>query len=328
LFILVRPSFAEDRQTESVQSARQKIAQIKVAVQMTTPAVRNPAWKGQLAAIGNDLKKASEDKAGRYVWFDKAVEDFASRSGANAVLVLDQIDARLALIEDGLAARNQLDPSRAAQDVRKLLPESAPPAEEPKKPPEEPKRNRQEPHEIEVRGSSGGGTSLSIPAGFGMLGWLVIGGLFVACIAVAVILFIQERRRRPKVEIKKTMGEKKTSPEESEVQPDQIAPAALWQQADELARQGQFLEAVRRLYLAVLALLHRSRLIRYEKTRTNGEYLKQVRRAAEAPPAVYPAFGRLTSLFDQKWYGDRSCDEPEYGACRELAEQVRAEVKA
>jgi hypothetical protein len=209
-----------------------------------------------------------------------------------------------------------------------LLPESAPPAEEPKKPPEEPKRKHQEPPEIEVRGSRGGGASLSMAAGFSMLGWLIVGGLFVACIAVAVVLFIQERRRRPKLETKKTTGEKKAASEQSDVQPDQIAPAALWQQADELARQGQFLEAVRRLYLAVLAVLHRSRLIRYEKTRTNGEYLRQVRRAAEASPAVYPAFGRLTGLFDQKWYGDRSCDGGEYGACRELAEQVRAEVKA
>jgi hypothetical protein len=33
-------------------------------------------------------------------------------------------------------------------------------------------------------------------------------------------------------------------------------------------------------------------------------------------------------MFDQKWYGDRACDDREYGACRELAEQVRTEVKA
>jgi hypothetical protein len=150
----------------------------------------------------------------------------------------------------------------------------------------------------------------------------------VACIVVAVILFIQEMKRRPKVEAKKTTGEKKAAPDGSEIEPDQIAPAALWQQADELARQGEFLEAVRRLYLAVLALLHRSRLIRYEKTRTNGEYIRQVRRAADAPEGVHAAFGNLTGMFDQKWYGDRACDGPEYGACRELAEQVRTEVKA
>jgi hypothetical protein len=93
-----------------------------------------------------------------------------------------------------------------------------------------------------------------------------------------------------------------------------------------LARQGEFLEAVRRLYLAVLAQLHRSHLIRYEKTRTNGEYLRQVRLAPEAPAELHASFGRLTWLFDQKWYGDRACDGQEYGACRALAEDVRAGV--
>jgi hypothetical protein len=157
---------------------------------------------------------------------------------------------------------------------------------------------------------------------------MILVGLLVAIIVVGVILFIQERRRSPKAEVKKVTGEKKTPTQEEEVRPDQIAPATLWKQADELAQQGHFLEAVRRLYLAVLALLHRSRLIRYEKTRTNGEYVRQVRRAAEAPPGVHPAFVSLTGMFDQKWYGDRACDDREYGACRELAEQVRTEVKA
>jgi hypothetical protein len=318
---------AQDRQLKAIQNARQGIAELKTEIGRTAPPARDAVWKQKLDTIGGTLKGAG-DKPERYVWYDKAVEEFGRRSGTDAVQVLDRIDARLALIEDGLVARDQLEPNRSAGDIRKLLPEAAPAAEEKKKPPEEPKPKEDQFREIEIRGGHGGGFSGAPIAGFSMLGWFIIVGLLVACVAVGIVLFIQERKRTPKKEIKKTTGEKKTPTEENDVRPDQIAPAALWAQADELAQQGKFLEAVRRLYLAVLALLHRSRLIRYEKTRTNGEYIRQLRRATEAPPAIHPAFVSLTGMFDQKWYGDRACDDREYGACRELAEQVRTEVKA
>ena len=107
-----------------------------------------------------------------------------------------------------------------------------------------------------------------------------------------------------------------------------MPPAAFWQQADDLARQGNFLEAVRCLYLAVLAILHRAHVIRYEKTRTNGEYRQQARRTPEAPAGMHAPFGQMTDLFDRKWYGERACDDGDYGACRALAEQIRAEVNA
>jgi hypothetical protein len=327
LLLVGGPARAQDRQLEAVQNARQKIGSIKAEVEQAAPP-RRAAWKRELGAIGESLKSAG-DRPERYVWFDKAVEDFGSRAGADAVRVLDRIDERLALIEDGIIARNQLDPNRATRDIRKLLPDAPPPAEEKKKPLEEPKRREEEFREIEIKGSAGPGFSGPALGGFGPLGVMILVGLLVACIVVAVILFIQDRKRTPKAEVKKVTGKSDAATEkDEEVRPDQIAPAALWKQADELAQQGKFLEAIRRLYLAVLALLHRSGLIRYEKTRTNGEYLRQVRRAAEAPPGVHPAFASLTGMFDQKWYGDRACDDREYGACRELAEQVRTEVTA
>jgi hypothetical protein len=327
VFLLgVQTARAQEKQLESIQNARQKIASLKVEMEKSA-SPRLAEWKQQLEAVGNSLKNAG-DKPERYLWFDKAVEEFGARSGEGAVQVLDRIDARLALIEDGINARNELDPNRTVQDVRKLLPDAPPPAEVKKKSPEEPKPKEEEFREIEIKGGSGPGFTGPALEGVSILGLMVIVGLLLACIVIAVVLFIREWKRAPKTEVKKTTGEKKTVVDEPEVRPDQIAPDALWNQADELARQGHFLEAVRRLYLAVLALLHRSRLIRYEKTRTNGEYIRQVRRAAEAPSGVHPAFVSLTGMFDQKWYGDRACDGQEYGACRELAEQVRTEVKA
>ena len=102
--------------------------------------------------------------------------------------------------------------------------------------------------------------------------------------------------------------------------------SVLWRRAEELAGAGNFLEAVRHLYLAVLSLLHRQRLLRYEPTRTNGEYVQQVRLAPEAPPDLHVPFEQLTTRFDIKWYGERDCPAGDYETCRALAEEIRSQV--
>ncbi|MBV9122772.1 MAG: DUF4129 domain-containing protein, partial [Planctomycetes bacterium] len=72
-----------------------------------------------------------------------------------------------------------------------------------------------------------------------------------------------------------------------------------------------------------LALLHRANLIRYERTRTNGEYVQQLHER----PEVQREFRRLTRLFEMKWYGQRSCQPADYNACREMVEKIRDEVQ-
>jgi hypothetical protein len=104
-------------------------------------------------------------------------------------------------------------------------------------------------------------------------------------------------------------------------------PAKHWrQQAEDLAGQGRFLEALRSLYLAVLSLLHRQNLLHYEPMRTNGEYVQQIRLAPQAPPNLHAAFEGLTGLFDLKWYGDQACDAAEYGRCRALVEDIQDQI--
>jgi hypothetical protein len=115
--------------------------------------------------------------------------------------------------------------------------------------------------------------------------------------------------------------------ERHEPQPHERPPAELWREADEQARNEQYLQAVRSLYLAVLSLLHRQQLLRFEPTRTNGEYLQQVRLAPQAPAEMHAVFEEFTALFERKWYGDRACDAPEYRACRKLAEEMQTLVR-
>jgi hypothetical protein len=316
---------AEDERRPAIAAARQEIERISDEVKRAEPYRGGARWQPRLRTVAANLKRATDAQGKRWQWFDRAIEEFGRQNRAEALRILGQIDARLALLDESLAdaERSLLNP----EEARKLLPDKAP-IEESKNSPDEPPPKKREPIEIEVRGGGSSGPAIGVPAGFGMLGWMLLVGLFAACIVVAIILYVQQRKNAPKIDVKRSSGETPATADDVPAQPDQISPAILWQEADDLARQGKFLEAVRRLYLAVLSLLHRARVIRYERTRTNGEYLREARQTPETPAGLHAPFGQLTRLFDQKWYGDRACDDNEFGACRALAEEVRAELKA
>ena len=74
-----------------------------------------------------------------------------------------------------------------------------------------------------------------------------------------------------------------------------------WAQlADELAARGEYREAVRSLYLALLSRLHREGVIHYDTTLSNWDYLRQFRSRRE----WVPSFRELTLRFDFAWYGN------------------------
>ncbi|OJT17473.1 DUF4129 domain-containing protein [Archangium sp. Cb G35] len=70
--------------------------------------------------------------------------------------------------------------------------------------------------------------------------------------------------------------------------------------ADELAARGEYREAVRSLYLALLSRLHREGVIHYDTTLSNWDYLRQFRTRRE----WVPSFRELTLRFDFAWYGN------------------------
>ncbi len=174
---------------------------------------------------------------------------------------------------------------------------------------------------VRVSTPSGGG------GGFSILGWLLLGGLALAVIAVGVYLFLNSPRspRQPKP-VAET-GQEKPLAENDARQVLEESPSVLWKQAETLAGQGQHREAVRLLYLAILALLHRQHIIRFEPTRTNGEYVRQVRLSEQAPAELADPFACLTDRFEGAWYGERPCSATDYDACRTVADTIRQMVK-
>ncbi len=158
---------------------------------------------------------------------------------------------------------------------------------------------------------------------------MLAAGLMLAVLLVGVVMFIAVRKKGPVAARKPMVPAKSVQQTTERHEPLPVErPAAEWQrEADALARKEEYLEAVRALYLAVLSLLHLRQLLRFEPTRTNGEYVQQVRLAPQAPPALHAVFEEFTCLFERKWYGDRSCEAVEYRAARKLAEEVQAVVR-
>lgn len=87
-----------------------------------------------------------------------------------------------------------------------------------------------------------------------------------------------------------------------------LTAAQALQQADAHSQQGDYRSAVRYLYLSTLLLLEEHGLLRYDRSRTNREYLRGV--AGE--PELYSMLQSVVDVFDRVWYGFQTLDEATY----------------
>jgi hypothetical protein len=330
--LLNQPARADDEQLEVVRSVRQGIETIRDEVKKAEPYPGGQRWVGQLHGMEIRLVNSVAGDRPRFRWFDGAIADFGDRKREDAVQVLDDLHRRLTLLEDSLATPRR----EPVQDVKSLLRgtearkrDRAHPREKFEEERKEPKREEAHRDDPEANGphvrGGGGGPRVSAPGGgggFSILGWVLLAGLGLAVLIVALVLFLKRPRdpRAPKAMA--ATGVETTADSESK-QVLEESPTELWRQAEALAGEGRFREAVRGLYLAVLSLLHRQHLIRFEPTRTNGEYVRQVRLSEQAPTELHDPFHRLTNLFEAKWYGERPCETGDYRACHTLAEEIQ-----
>jgi hypothetical protein len=314
-----------------VRAARLEIGLVRKEVETANPYPGGNRWVDRLRAIGSRLDN-SEKKPAAYRWFHGETLGFAGHSQARALEVLDDVDARLALIEDSLTRPKQIPGGEPSKDhIKGLVPPDKDALGDKKrqKADEAPQKPKEPPAEDDGANQGGGGFG-GRPVGPGVVGPASLGGVaypllimlvglaaaaLLVGIAFAVIKWWQQRQKAAP----RQHGQLVLRPADCLQDPDKQNPAELWQQSDELARRGDFLAAVRTLYLAVLALLHQSGLIRYERTRTNGEYADQLR----ARLLLHQPFLRLTGLFELKWYGQRACEPEDYERCRNLAGEIR-----
>lgn len=135
-------------------------------------------------------------------------------------------------------------------------------------------------------------------------------------VLVAIVLWVtRPLRRAPRAPVAGPLE----GAADGAIDPRERAPDQWVDDAARLAAERRYREALRALYLATLVALDRARLIRFDPTRTNGHYLRALRRAE-----VRPYFLEFTRIFDRTWYGREEAGEAEYLACRAHAEKIVA----
>ena len=102
---------------------------------------------------------------------------------------------------------------------------------------------------------------------------------------------------------------------------EQRTPRGWKAHAIELMAAGRGQDALRALYLALLARLDRQGLIRYDPSKTNWQYRMQL-------PAgtIRDAFSELSRIFDRTWYGSYPCDASAFHRGSILVDQVLRET--
>lgn len=144
---------------------------------------------------------------------------------------------------------------------------------------------------------------------------LVVVALVGAVLVVLVYLLLRARERAS-VPLEGAAG----GAEETELAPDSGSalsrPPESWAQlADQLAGRGEFREAVRSLYLALLSRLHREGAIDYDPAKSNWDYLRGFR----GQTAWVPPFRELTRRFDFTYYGNIGATPDGYREFRQLS---------
>jgi uncharacterized membrane protein YhaH (DUF805 family) len=98
-----------------------------------------------------------------------------------------------------------------------------------------------------------------------------------------------------------------------------------WAMAQRLAAEGAFTDAAHALYLALVSNAARRGLIAMHESKTTGDYLRELRRAARTSGARRVTDGELAGwrefvrVYETVIYGTGTCDSAQYGTLQRLA---------
>lgn len=92
-----------------------------------------------------------------------------------------------------------------------------------------------------------------------------------------------------------------------------------FKRAESLSMQGDYRNAIRYLYLSSLLVLDEQGLMRYDRSRTNREYLRSV----SSKPELAKPLQDVIDVFDRVWYGFEGVDEQTYQSYVERVDELR-----
>lgn len=154
----------------------------------------------------------------------------------------------------------------------------------------------------------------------------VMVGAIVLVAAVLLFILIRSFKRKQSLETElDETGGLSQQPLDQDAMSALARPPETWAGlADELAAKGQYREAIRHLYLALLSRLHRDGVIDYDPTLSNWEYLFAFKGAS----SLKAGFKELTRRFDFAWYGNLGVDGVAYATFRKTAEPLLVPAQA
>ena len=91
------------------------------------------------------------------------------------------------------------------------------------------------------------------------------------------------------------------------------------QKAQSLSTQGDYRNAVRYLYLSSLLILDEHGVLRYDRSRTNREYLRSV----SSKPGLAKPLSDVIDVFDRVWYGFDAVDDETYQSYVKHVDELR-----
>jgi len=331
LLLLLFAGQVSAQTVQDIRNAQKKVADIRDEMRQAEPYPGGKHWDARLRRIRGELDQGK--RVEQFRWFNERLDRLDKDRTADLQNV-DGLVERLKLIEASFEPAEKSGRTLTKGQIKSLLPEvkfeEEPEAIEPK---EEPRADPKERERKQARddGFDGGfrgpaGPGVVAPVGLGQAGMMIayvfLGVVAAVLLGALALAIAQWLRNRPSKKSQATArGDLPFDLHEGLPDLDKQDVRSLWHQADVLAQSGRYLEATRVLYLGVLALLHQAGMIRYERTRTNGEYADQLRRKP-----VHRPFLSLTRIFEVKWYGERSCQPEDYSSCRGLAETIRETV--
>lgn len=304
------------------------LARIRAAKESLSAAAERPGRAAEAARLLSDMEEVrvitpdGDTIAVRNDWVREAVRELdADATGRQAraarrklgaiekqvealrVSKAQPLDARLATGEEFMDGADKPTMRDSDLGIRKRLRRLS---EWLRREPGEPERDEREPGP-----DYSGRPAMGVPAG---LFWGIIIGLLGVLIAVIVYQVITSRSPKT-LEAPKVL---KLAAQPS-IESALIHSPQEWK---ELARQyfenGDYTMALRALYLSLLVVLHRRRLISYETSKTNWEYVWELAGSRDE----LPPFESLTSAFDFKWYGRDECSSSDYLKLERLADRI------
>ncbi|MFT3707198.1 MAG: DUF4129 domain-containing protein [Archangium sp.] len=169
-----------------------------------------------------------------------------------------------------------------------------------------------------------GGGQVDVPTGSRDMAGANVVMIAALVVVAAVLIYILARsisRKKPDETALDESGGISQQPLEKDAMSALSKPPETWAGlADELAAKGDFREAIRHLYLALLSRLHRDGVIDYDPTLSNWEYLFAFKGAG----ALKLGFRELTRRFDFAWYGNEGVDSSAWSIFRRTAEPMLA----